>query len=50
VDGKHELPPGDYKVVVTAGDESLTVPVTLALRQDVAIRVGIKDDRLVLEK
>jgi hypothetical protein len=50
VDGKHELPPGDYKVVVNAGDESLTMPVTLALRQDVAITVGIKDDRLIVEK
>ena len=48
-DGKHELPPGDYKLVVSAGDASLTVPVTLALRQDLAITVGIKDDRLVVE-
>ena len=50
VDGKHELAPGDYKVVVSAGDESLTVPVSLALRQDVSITVGIKGDTLVVEK
>ena len=50
VDGKHELPPGTYTLVVTAGDESLKAPVTLALRQDVAIRVGIESDRLVVEK
>jgi hypothetical protein len=50
VDGKHELPPGDYTIVVSAGDESLKVPVTLALRQDVAVTVGIKDDKLVVEK
>jgi hypothetical protein len=48
VAGKHELPPGDYTVVVSAGDELLKVPVTLALRQDVSITVGIKDDRLVV--
>ena len=50
VDGKHELPPGTYTVVVSAGDESLKVTVTLALRQDVSITVGIKDDTLVEEK
>jgi len=48
VNGKHELSPGDYTVVVSAGDESLKVPVTLALRQDVSIAVGIKDDKLVV--
>jgi hypothetical protein len=48
VNGKHELPPGDYSLVVSAGDESLKVPVTLALRQDVSITVGIKDDKLVV--
>jgi len=50
VDGKHELPPGSYTVVVSAGDELLKVPVTLALRQDVSIRVGIENDKLVVEK
>ena len=49
VDGQHELPPGNYSVVVTAGDASLTVPVTLAVRQDVSVKVGIKDDKLVVE-
>ena len=48
VNAKHELSPGDYTIVVTAGDESLKVPVTLALRQDVAVTVGIKDDKLVV--
>lgn len=48
--GKYELPPGDYKVVVNAGDVSLTVPATLALRQDVTLKVGINDDTLVVEK
>jgi hypothetical protein len=50
VNGKHELLPGDYTVVVSAGDESLKVPVMLALRRDVSITVGIKDDKLVVEK
>jgi len=50
VGGKHELPPGNYTVLVNAGDESLKVPVTLALRQDVAVTVGIKDDKLVVER
>jgi hypothetical protein len=48
VAGKHELAPGDYTVVVSAADESLKVPVTLALRQDVSVTVGIKDDKLVV--
>jgi hypothetical protein len=50
VNGQHELPPGNYSVVVSAGDASLTVPVTLALRQDLAIRVGIENDKLVVAK
>jgi Mg-chelatase subunit ChlD len=50
VGGTHELPPGDYAVVLTAGDESLKVPVSLALRQDVALRVVITDDKLAVEK
>jgi len=50
LDGKHELAPGSYTVVLTAGDESLKVPVSLALRQDVALRVVIKDDRLAVEQ
>jgi len=49
LDGKHELAPGDYTVVITAGDESLKVPVSLALRQDVALRVVIKDDKLAVQ-
>ncbi len=50
VDGKHELPPGDYTVIVSAGEESLTVPVTMAVREDQSISVGIKGDTLVVEK
>jgi hypothetical protein len=50
VDGRHELAPGDYTVLLTAGDESLKVPVTLALRQDVSLRVVIKDDTLAVER
>jgi hypothetical protein len=49
VDGKHELPPGSYTVVVSAGDELLKVPVTLALRQDVSIKVAVENDKLVVE-
>ena len=49
VDGKHELAPGEYSVVLTAGDESLKVPASLALRQDVSLRVVIKDDKLAVE-
>ena len=50
VSDKHELQPGDYKAVLTAGDESLTVPVSVAVRQDVALRVVIKDDKLAVER
>lgn len=45
----HELPPGDYQLVVTAGDESLTVSVKVGVRQDRSVTVGIKDDKLVVE-
>jgi hypothetical protein len=46
----HELPPGAYKLIVTAGDEALTVPVTVVVRQDQAVTVVVKDDRLVVER
>jgi hypothetical protein len=35
---------------VTAGDEALTVPVTVVVRQDQAVTVVVKDDRLVVER
>ncbi len=46
----HELPPADYKVVVTTGDESLTVPASLAVRQDLAFTIVIKDDKLSVQR
>jgi hypothetical protein len=44
-----ELPPGDYKVVVRAGDQELTAPVTVKAGGDTIVRVGLKDDRFVIE-
>jgi hypothetical protein len=37
-------------VVVSAGEEKVTVPVTLAIRQDVSLTAGIKDGVLGVEK
>ena len=46
----HELAPGDYTLVVTAGEETLKAPVTVGLRQDQRVTVVIKDDKLVVRK
>ena len=50
VDGAHELPPGDYTVIVNAGEESLTVPVTMAVRQDQRVTIVVKGDQLAVER
>ena len=44
-DAGHDLPAGDYTVVVQAGDQQLTLPhVTIAVGQTAAIRVTRKGD------
>jgi hypothetical protein len=44
-DGGHDLPAGDYSVVVKAGDQSLTLPhVTVAVGQTAAVKVTRKGD------
>ena len=41
----HELPAGDYTVVVQAGDQSLTLShVTIAVGQPAALKVTRKGD------
>jgi Ca-activated chloride channel family protein len=46
-----ELAPGTYKVVVKAGDQSLTVEgVQVVLGRDATVRIVIRNDRLALEK
>jgi hypothetical protein len=45
----HELAPGTYTVLVTAGEETLKVPVTIALGQDRTVKVVVKGDTLVAE-
>ncbi len=46
-----ELPPGEYKVVVTAGDQELTAgPIKIAPGLDVVLKVVLKGDRFVLER
>jgi hypothetical protein len=44
-DAGHDLPPGDYTVVVQAGDQSITLPhVTIAVGQTAALKVTRKGD------
>ena len=44
-DGGHDLPAGDYTVVVQAGDQSLTLPhLTIAAGQTAAVKVTRKGD------
>jgi hypothetical protein len=49
VTGPHELPPGTYTLVVTAGEETLKAPITVVVGQDETVSVVIKDDRLAIE-
>jgi von Willebrand factor type A domain len=49
-DERHELAPGTYTVVVTAAEENVRVPITIALGQDMTLRALIKGDKLVVEK
>ena len=46
----HELPPGDYKVVVTAADQDLTTPVTVAVGKDITLSITIKGGALVADR
>jgi hypothetical protein len=46
----HELPAGDYKVIVTAAEQELTTPVTLGVAKDITLKVSIKGDKLVVEQ
>lgn len=46
----HELPPGEYKVVVAAADQELSAPVTVAVGKDSRVRITIKGDSMVVER
>lgn len=46
----HELAPGTYRVIVSAADQEITTPVTIALNQDVTLRASVKGDKVVVEK
>ncbi len=50
VDRPHELPAGTYTVVITAAEQELRAPVTVAVARDVLLRALIKGDKLVVEK
>ncbi len=50
VDQAHELPPGAYTVVVTAGEQDAKFPATLAVGQDLALRARIQGDKLIVER
>jgi Mg-chelatase subunit ChlD len=46
-----ELPPGDYKVVVRAGEEDVTAgPITVAVGAETVLKVVIKGDRFAVER
>lgn len=50
-DKPQELPPGDYKVVVQAGDEELVIErMPVAVARNVTVRVVRKGDRFTLER
>ena len=50
VDRAHELPAGAYTVVITAAEQELRTPVTVAVAQDIVLKALIKGDRLIIEK
>lgn len=49
VDSAHELPSGDYTVVITAADLELRTPVTVEVAKDIVLKALIKGDQLVVE-
>jgi hypothetical protein len=50
-DSGHDVPPGDYTIVVQAGDRTITLPhVAVALGQTHALRVTRKGDGFALEQ
>ena len=50
VDDAHELAPGNYTLVVSAGDEDVRLPITVVLGQDLTLKAAIKGDKLVIER
>jgi len=46
----HELPAGEYTLVVSAGEEELRTPIRLGATQDLQFTVVIKGDRLAIDK
>ena len=50
VDRAHELPAGNYTVVITAADQELRTPVTVVAAKDVVLKALIKGDTLVVER
>jgi hypothetical protein len=50
-DAGHDLPPGDYTVVVQASDQTLTLPhVTVAVGQTATVRVTRKGDSFIVSR
>jgi hypothetical protein len=50
-DAAEELPPGDYKVVVKAGNQEVVAPrVKVTLGQPTTLRIAVKNGALVLEQ
>jgi hypothetical protein len=50
-DAAEELPPGDYKVVVKAGNQEVVAPhVNVALGQATTLKLSVKNGTLVIEQ
>jgi transglutaminase-like putative cysteine protease len=50
VGSAHELPAGDYTVVITAADLELRTPVTVEIAKDSVLTAAIKGSQLVVEE
>jgi hypothetical protein len=48
--GGKSLPPGEYIVVITAGDRELTQKVTIVSGADFVLRVRLKEDKSAGER
>ncbi len=46
----HELPPGEYRVTVLAGDQEATAQVRLGAGEDAALRLALEGDQVVIRR
>lgn len=46
----HDLPPGNYRVVVTTAEQDITTPITVVVGSDIVLKASVKGDALVVER